>query len=369
MGKPKAHIQEIHYLRAIACIWVLLVHVSASYYYENGETYNELTLFINQISRFGTPIFALISGFLLFYQTRTRGFKLKKFALSRFTNIGVPFIFWSIFYLLFMYILQGANPFESGKRLFLINFAFGNAFYHLYFMSIVFQFYLLFPLLQLFRSRKSWIFLLAGSILTNLYALKMYNPGQFEGIWQVILSQRAFLPAWIFFFIFGGFLAYYWEPLSQFSKRNKKLLGAGVVIITVLAVVEYKIIGSAPSNRATNMINIPIITLFMMGIGEDIKKISWLERFLAKIGSLSMAIYLVHPFVLLTFQSLAPKSVWNTIHFPFVFAVILIGTIGVVKVIQLLPYNQYLLTVPKAKDSKAEKVKHLKKLEAESNTA
>lgn len=82
-----------------------------------------------------------------------------------------------------------------------------------------------------------------------------------------------------------------------------------------------------------------------------------------------MAIYLVHPFVLLTFQSLAPKSVWNTIHFPFVFAVILIGTIGVVKVIQLLPYNQYLLTVPKAKDSKAEKVKHLKKLEAESNTA
>lgn len=82
-----------------------------------------------------------------------------------------------------------------------------------------------------------------------------------------------------------------------------------------------------------------------------------------------MAIYLVHPFVLLTFQSLAPKSIWSTIYFPFVFAVILIGTIGVVKVVQLFPYNQYLLTVPKVKDKNSGKIKRLKTLEAESNTA
>lgn len=103
MSSARGHISEIHILRAIGCLFVVAVHVSGSFYYAHGQQYNEWTLFINQISRFGTPMFALISGFLLFYQTRNRGFNFKKFTTSRFTKIGLPFLFWSSFYLLFTY--------------------------------------------------------------------------------------------------------------------------------------------------------------------------------------------------------------------------------------------------------------------------
>lgn len=347
LNKQNEHISEIHIIRAIACILVLLVHVSATFYYQQGKEFNDITYFINQISRFGTPMFALISGFLLFYQVRHKGFKLNRFVSSRFTKIGLPFLFWSIVYLLFMYFELEANPFESGFKLFFIDFIFGNAFYHLYFMSIVFQFYLLFPILQLFRSKLIWPALLGISVFINLYFLKVYNPGQFNGLLGEMLSQRAFLPNWIFFFIFGGFLAYYYEPLSAFAKKYKILLSIAVLFVTAAAVWEYKHTGAIASNRATNMINIPIIILFIIGIGEQISKVKWLNFFFVKIGTLSMAIYLVHPLVLYFFQETAPVFIWKTELFPIVFGLILILTISLVKLIQLLPKNQYILTIPK----------------------
>ncbi|MCS0788562.1 acyltransferase [Cytobacillus firmus] len=349
MRNTRGHIYEIHILRAIGCLFVVAVHVSGSFYYAHGEKYNEITLFINQISRFGTSMFALISGFLLFYQARFKGFNLNRFVKSRFTKIGLPFLFWSVFYFLFTYFVLGVNPLVSGEMQFLTNFFFGNAYYHLYFMSIVFQFYLLFPLLQVFRSKMIWPVLLIGSVFINYYFVKSFNPGLFEGILGNILSQRAFLPSWIFYFIFGGFLAYFWEPLYAFSKKYKYLLGIAVLIITAAAVWEYKTVGSTPSNRVTNMINIPIITLFVIGIGAKIQKVKWLNSFFTQIGTLSMAIYLVHPFVLYSFIQITPGFVWKTTLFPIVFGAILLGSIAIVKVIQLLPFNHYILTVPGAK--------------------
>ncbi|MCA1060819.1 acyltransferase [Rossellomorea aquimaris] len=349
MSKTKHHIFEIHFLRAIACLLVVLVHVSGSYFHQQGQHFNEYTLFINQISRFGTPMFSLISAFLLTYQIRKKGFNLRRFVSSRFTKIGLPFLFWSIFYLLFMYLLNGENPFKFGIKPFLVNFAFGNSAYHLYFMSIVFQFYLLFLFLQRFRSKLSWTVLMSIAVMINIYFLNWFSPDQADGIWRVMLTQRAFLPNWIFYFIFGGFLAYYWEPLLSFSKKSKVFLSIAALFIILGAVWEYKLNGSISSNRTTNIINLPILTLFVMGIGSNITDLKWVNGFFAKIGTFSMAIYLVHPFVLFIFQEIAPAFVWKTSFFPIVFGVILATTILIIKGIQLIPGNQYILTVPRMK--------------------
>lgn len=351
MRNRRDHIYEIHYIRAIASLMVLLVHVSAAYFYQHGKQYNDYTFFINQISRFGTPMFAMMSGFLLFYQTRKRGFQLKRFVTSRLTKIGIPFLIWSGFYFLFTHFILNVNPMRGGIDNFIFNFLSGNAFYHLYFISIVFQFYLIFPLLQLFRSKIVWPFLLILAAFINWYFVKIDVSVQFEGIPGVILSQRAFLPEWIFFFIFGGFLAFYWEPLLSFSKKFKFLLSLAALIVVVLAVMEYKSAGSIASNRVTNFINIPILTLFMAGIMEDVRKINIFDKFLKEIGSLSMAIYLIHPFVINIFERIAPQILWKTSLFPVTFGIILSGTIILAKLIQLLPFSNFILSVPKLKDS------------------
>ncbi|MBM7649889.1 peptidoglycan/LPS O-acetylase OafA/YrhL [Bacillus ectoiniformans] len=349
MNKARGHIFEIHFLRAFACLCVLAVHVSASFYKEHGQQFNEFTYFFNQISRFGTPLFAVISGFLLVYQMRFKGFHFNKFVSSRFTKIGLPFLFWSVFYLVFLFIKQGTNPFDAGLSTFIGNFLSGNSFYHLYFMAIVFQFYLVFPLLQIFRSKVSWSILIALAAGAHIYFLNSYTHQPYEGIWKMVLNPQTFLPNWMFFFIFGGFLAYHWESLEQFSKKYKTILGVATLAVVVGAVIEYKTAGLIGASRETNMINIPIITLFVMGIAEDLQKVRLLNRFLKKVGTLSMAIYLVHPFVISMFHLIAPDFIWHTALFPVVYAIILLGSIAMVSLIQLLPYNQYILTVPKMK--------------------
>lgn len=355
MRNRREHIYEIHYIRAIASLMVLLVHVSAAYFYQHGKQYNDYTFFINQISRFGTPMFAMMSGFLLFYQTRKRGFQLKRYISSRFTKIGIPFFVWSVFYFLFTYFFLKINPMQDGMESFLINFLSGNAFYHLYFISIVFQFYLIFPILQLFRTKIVWPFLLVFAAVINLYFLKVDVSAKFEGLAGIILSQRAFLPEWIFFFIFGGFLAFYWEALLAFSQKNKIVLSFAAVIVVVLSVLEYRSVGSIPSNRAANFINIPILTLFMAGMMDNIWKVRILDKFLKEIGTLSMAIYLIHPFVINIFERFAPAILWKTSLFPITFGIILLGTIILTKLIQLLPFSNYILTVPKMKESSSDK--------------
>ncbi|WP_374561502.1 acyltransferase family protein [Sinobaca sp. H24] len=94
------------------------------------------TYFWNQITRFGTPIFAVIGGFLLFNQYRKRDFILSRFASSRITKVLFPFLFWSVFYIIYKDI-AGLRAFPSlGTPGEIIDFAYifvrGETNYHLY---------------------------------------------------------------------------------------------------------------------------------------------------------------------------------------------------------------------------------------------
>lgn len=337
---------EIQTIRAIGCLLVLLVHVSATYYYMQGG-YNDLTFFFNQIGRFGTPLFAVISGFLLFYQVRKKGFDFKRFLSSRTVKIGAPFVFWSLFYLLLMLLFEGKNPLNEGKKMFTVNFLLGNSYVHLYFMSIVIQFYLLFPMLQLFRSKKSWVVLLVAALGLNLYAVQFYSaPTEMDTV-AYIMDQRAFLINWIFFFVFGGFLAYNWETIQEYAKNLRFVSIVGVIMVVFFTMYEYQTKGSVSSNRAWNFLNIPIIIIAIIGTYDYASKSKLLTKSLNLVGNFSMGIYLVHMFVIYVFVRTVPESVWTTINFPFVFLAILLGSLAMIKLIQLLPWNQFIIIVPK----------------------
>ncbi|WP_377887575.1 acyltransferase [Alkalihalobacillus sp. R86527] len=348
MKKSKSsYINEIHFLRAIACLFVLGVHVSGIYYSKHGGTFTEFTQFFNQIGRFGTPIFAVISGFLLFLQVRKKGFDVKRFYHSRMVKIGMPFLIWSIVYLALMKFVLQVDIFNDWKH-FVVDFAMGNSFYHLYFMSVVFQFYLIFPLLQLIRTKLGWWIALVFAIIANYYFVYVYSPESVTVVSQ-LLEQRAMLTKWIFFFVFGGFLAYHWEPILKFGKKLNWFGYVGFAGLVVLAVYEYKMKGSIGNNRWTNMINIPVMTLMVIGMYQSVKKVNWIEKFFAMLGNLSMGIYLVHPLVIFVYSRTLPESIWTAKTAPFMFVVVLATSIGFIKILQLFPLNHYVITVPAKK--------------------
>ncbi|TDL34840.1 acyltransferase [Jeotgalibacillus sp. S-D1] len=341
----QAQIFDIHVLRAIGCLMVVLVHVSALYYVQRGS-WEDVILFINQASRFGTPVFAVVSGLLLFLQVKKRGFFFKKFFSSRLNKIVIPFLLWTAFYLVYIWLVFGANPFDGGMNRFIFKVAFGETYSHLYFISIVLQFYLIFPLLQFIKGKGAWVGLLVLSALLHIFSMRYMVSGQFEGLFGLIAEQRAFLPKWLFFFIFGGFLAYHWDIAKKWAYKMRVLLFIAVLLIFYMAAVEYEWGGYIGSNRITNIINLPIIVLFMMAITEKIARNPLLHSVTSRLGAMSMGIYLIHPFVINMLQRNLPTEVWTLSLFPIWFAVVMFITIGIILMIQKLPFGHVILTVP-----------------------
>jgi probable poly-beta-1,6-N-acetyl-D-glucosamine export protein len=346
----KEYFNEIHFLRAFACIGVLLVHVSATYYNEAGQVFNWFTYFFNQIGRFGTPTFAVISGFLLFNQVNKRGFNFKQFATSRTTKIVMPFIIWSIFYqFITIYVLGGTLP--TDPKVLLYNFTMGESFYHLYFMAIVVQFYLLFPLLQFIKSGFGWWIGLILSAALSLYFSNLTGVPFASGVIERVLLDKVFVLHWIFYFIFGGFLAYYWKSISIWTKKHSFTLAISVILIYIGAYLEYKMIGSISSRRETNLLNIPVLSFATIGLYYYLTKINWIKASLQSIGKLSMGIYLIHPFTLILFTKTLPAEVWQTRFMPIMFFAVLLVTIFFVRIVQQLPNHQYIIPVPTKRKS------------------
>ncbi|WP_210364213.1 acyltransferase [Bacillus sp. REN3] len=350
-AKPsKKYIFEIHFLRAFACLAVVGVHVSATHYGMNGETWNGFTYFINQIGRFGTPIFAVISGFLLFYQVKRRGFQLGSFIRSRFSKILLPFLIWSLAYrfLLYHYDHQelGAPSTELAKILT------GESFYHLYFVAIVVQFYLVFPILQKIFNTQTLLLIFTVVSLVISYNLYGFDPG-LEGKWGEWLAGKSFMPIWLFYFAFGGFMAYFWDGIVSFaSKRPWKMLVLSL-LVTAGAVVEYKVNGYVSNRRLTNLINIPLLCIAVVGIYPLLSRLGLVKKTLTIIGQYSMGIYLIHPMILYLMARHLPQESWETGYVPVLFIAVLISAALFIRILQFVPLSGFIIPVPRIKKEKA----------------
>lgn len=336
------YIYEIHILRACACLMLLMVHVTAQFYQVNNHEHHWFTFFFNQICRFGSPIFVVISGFLLFYQVKRKGFSPKNFLYSRTTKIVLPFLFWSAFYLLFDRLIYGSTSYDGIKHFLIENIYKGNGYYHLWFISVVVQLYLLFPFLQkVLNGFTSWIIGLAVSFVVSAFFIQWFQPTMLP--YGHYLIEKTFVLHWIFYFILGGFLAYYWTEIKQWCQQHSKWFVFFVCFVLVETVWEYYLIGSVPSKSFGNLFKTPILVLACFALYPKLVYRKRLQSLLIIVGKYSMGIYLLHPLLLhvpLPMFMWTPQAIF--INFIFYLTLTLIG----VKLIERLPYHQYILSIP-----------------------
>lgn len=329
-----------------------MVHVTASNYSLNGGHLNWLLLFFNQIVRYGTPFFAVISGFLLYNQVINRNFNVKKFIFSRFTKIIIPFIIWSLIYL----IIKSGNMYDvftpENSKLFLYNFVLGKSHYHLYFIAVVLQFYFLFIFLRNFNSKKSLLYLTIISFFLNYF--NILYPIHIESVWlNKFFSERAFILNWIFYFFFGGLLVHYWTVITKFVKDNIKYIIFIGIIPLIFIVIEYNIKDVIlDSTRVANLFYTPILFVsFTCGyfLLENSPKI---KNMFIEIGNLSMGIYLVHPLVIYYLRQYIPWIYERTRWILFGYILTVLISLIIVKLIHKTPIGHYIVTVASPKKRK-----------------
>src|SRR3990167_4955287 len=95
-------------IRILACIGVIVIHVSDPFltyppYFGIGGSSWWITNVINAFFRVSVPLFVVLSGYLLL--DTTRSLNIKSFYKRRFVRVGIPTLFWLVFYFVWKYQL------------------------------------------------------------------------------------------------------------------------------------------------------------------------------------------------------------------------------------------------------------------------
>jgi peptidoglycan/LPS O-acetylase OafA/YrhL len=241
-----------------------------------------------------------MSGIVLFYSYYEK-WKVKDiipFYAKRLKFIVVPYLVVSLLYYLFnQRLYYGSVTFKPNEFLSLLTW--GDAGYHLYFIIIILQFYLLFPLLLYLVKRYSWVkryFTWIGVFVFLLF----YIINHFHNI-----PHRSSLcfTYFIYFFLGASIGMNYKQAVASLIRYRLMILlmalisGVGLAILYILADFKHKV---------------PVVffdlcfyaygafaSLILLWLAYAIhQKYSKLSSFFQSIGSHSFGIYLIHPAIL-----------------------------------------------------------------------
>jgi len=349
--------EEIPIIRSIATMLVVLVHVTSRIYYANGEFTNHVIGYFNQFSRLGTPIFAVISGFLLTISTLKRPFDLNYFIKSRFTKILLPFIIWTTLYIILSFSFD--ETFNSLSNNIINTYLLGSGETHLYFILVVIEFYILFPLLQKISSGKPIVILYVLATILNIFWFYFGN-GLFQfknDIINTFINSRIFILNWISFFVLGILFAKHYENVNKLIIKYKKVIITISIILFINLYITIDLENLISSSTSIMLINIPIFITVLMYFYKTIKNSKLLMEIFTKIGNFSMGIYLVHLIVIMLYRRIFNSIVFNnSATFILSYIIILLASIIIVELISRLPFANYIIPIPKRKKNNPERL-------------
>jgi hypothetical protein len=189
-------------------------------------------LALNQLSRYGTVLLAIASGYLTAYSFERKKPAFLKFFAGKCIYIYIPFLLSGVLY---HYLLHGALP-----RTFVdfANILLGKTGGHLYFVFMICQYYLFSFLFRNVITKKNILYLIWLFMAIQYVYINYVHQGWFG------LTTRHFLPTWIFTFYAGHLI--YWYRGAIFTLLLKRrpflILLAGVSAISaILFVLSSKI--------------------------------------------------------------------------------------------------------------------------------
>ena len=316
-------------LRGICMLGVIGIHIGSLALAPNNFT---LYLLLEILSRYSVPSFFFISGYGLACTDKglLSGSRLNyiDFMKKRLRGAGLPYLSWSLFYMLYFWLILPPgfvswNPLHVAYVLF-----FGLGCYHLYFMVILLWFYASYPLWrQLLRIiiHQSILFMLVLLFIFQLaFNWWTTHPGLNTAGWSVLAKnffdyRLNYLPLhYLLIFMSGGLAACYWKKfialLRRYSAMVCMIFAASVAwdvqsCYEAVTVKGYTLIDLANTYHQLSPQGLcyTVGSLLFFCLALD-----WLERKAQSEGSLaklfykaisilsaySMLIYFVHPLLL-----------------------------------------------------------------------
>lgn len=222
---------------------VIGIHIGSLALAPNSFT---LYLLLEILSRYSVPSFFFISGYGLACTDKSllAGSALNyiDFMKKRLRGAGLPYVSWSLFYMLYFWLIlpPGFVSWEPLHVAFVLFFGLGC--YHLYFMVILLWFYGTYPLwrklLRIIIHHNHAFMLVLLFIFQLLFNWWTTHPGVNTSTWSVLAKnffdyRLNYLPLhYLLIFIGGGLAAVYWEKFLALLHKY----AAGVIVLYLASI-------------------------------------------------------------------------------------------------------------------------------------
>ena len=350
-------IEEINFLRGFGVLAVIAIHTTG--YFTEIKSYNTLVLlnlWTDIFSQFAVPLFILISGFVL-ARNYSFNFSLTKFYIKRIRSIIPQYLIFSILYTVFNnWVVMKSSPLHTNLSLLLNNILHSSASYHLWFFSIIIQFYILFPIIikiYAFSKRiKREEFLIAFLLIIQILWMVGIHTSSFPFIKLNFMS-------FLFYFGLGIYTCDHFDQVKKGFNRLTPLylitsmaltLGSSFFIIIGLTMgYSYNSIPAYFFMGAELIYPVLRISTFLLLFNlaaSLVGKTSILAKVVYRIGDYSFGIYLIHIF----FNQYAIGILKNItidynywVFYPSVFVVTVVLSYFAVWLISYLPFSYYII--------------------------
>ncbi|MGD7053956.1 acyltransferase family protein [Sutcliffiella horikoshii] len=338
MKKP---INEIYWIRAIACLSVVAIHsfTRTKNKFDLPDTTIDFIVNLQLMMMFATPMFVLIFEVIVgnAYHNRIP----KGFFKKRFLYLFLPFVFVPYLYVLFNVIY---NDFAMSNVMRALERDLIYAGWHGYFILIILQFVVIHALfVKFFTKVPMWIMLIVSFVLNVTY---LYMVAFHREMFPIIMQEnysyiRLPFVGWIFYFT----VAYYVGKNLEKVRASRKwglplaLIATGISLYYVYDMYYSRTITSLGSVRLDIMFYTVTLFFVLFFTFSYVFKVPKVVMFISKYA---FSIYLLHLLSFNIAMKYLPKM--NIILYSFTLFIIgIFGSVLMARLISLFPFGKYII--------------------------
>ncbi|MBB4683022.1 acyltransferase [Amycolatopsis jiangsuensis] len=348
------HLRQLDLYRVLTFAVVIFIHVLVATTYPEDVPAGAFEVPLH----FARAAFFALTTFVLMFQYRSRPLQAKKFWRRRVPLVAVPYVVWSVLYWAYSMLTspQPVGPLSGQLRALLIEIGTGTAWYHLYFLLVTLQVYLLFPLLLklvgLIRRHPLPVLAVSGVVQIAVMVFLSYPPESLD--YGVLSRFFVTLLPYQFYSVLGMVTAVHLETVHDWLRGHVRWVVAALVAGLVITETGYFLSvrhGVWPESAADAYRPYLLPWIVAAVCGLYLAGSRWAEgrqragRFVSWAVDRSFAVFLSHPLALallaplISFVGDRYGAPWTTfVIYPLTVAL----TFAIVTVLRRVPWSKAL---------------------------
>lgn len=297
-GSP--HLHDVDVVRLTTVLGVLGVHATSLMLPSSDVSGAALTVL--HVTR---EVFLFLSAFVLAYSTRLP-IVARSFWRRRFPLVVAPYVVWSGIYV----IADGnlGSPL-SVVATFCRDVLSGAARFHLYFLLLTFQLYVIFPWVRAWLARRSGHGrILGATVIWQLaFAAAIHYRLDLPAPLSTWLSHPGtWLPSYLLYVVAGVLAALHFEEVRTWVRAHHRAIGAGAAAVFTLGLASYEVdvhVAHLSPLHAGEVFSPAVVAESVAAIGAQFALGLWVaqragprvRRLLRTSSDVSFGVYLAHP--------------------------------------------------------------------------